>query len=116
MKMKEKSVIWLLLKINLSTVISMKTSRQELSIDMVIHRVICKNYQITLFPVLPSYLKQWLNFTVRVAISAITILLDGQRFNPLPSALPFGNRKFYLRGSYNFSIATFLKNITPLKN
>jgi len=44
-----ESVIWLFLKINLSTTISMKRSRRELSIDMVIHRGIVKNNQITLF-------------------------------------------------------------------
>ena len=44
------SVILLFLKINLSTTISMERSRRELSIDMVIHRGIFKNNQITLFP------------------------------------------------------------------
>jgi len=43
-------VIGLFLKINLSTTLSMKTSRRELSIDMVIYRVIFKNNQTTLFP------------------------------------------------------------------
>jgi len=43
MEMKKgKSVIWLFLNINLSTTISMKRSRQELSIDMVIHWGILK--------------------------------------------------------------------------
>jgi len=44
--MKEKKgeiVIWLFLKINLSTTTSIKRSRRELSIDMVIHRGIFKN-------------------------------------------------------------------------
>jgi len=40
-----KSVIWLYLKMNLPINKSMKRSRQELSIDMVVH----KNGQITLF-------------------------------------------------------------------
>jgi len=61
-----KSVIWLFLKINLSTTISMKRSRRELSIDMVIHKKIFENNQITLLSsrVLPSYQKQGLDFTV----------------------------------------------------
>jgi len=45
-----ESVIWLLLKINLSTTTSMKRSRQELFIDMVIQTVIFEFNQITLFP------------------------------------------------------------------
>jgi len=54
MKVKhEESVFWLVLKINLPTTISMKRSRGELSIDMVIHMGIFKNNQITLFPCLP---------------------------------------------------------------
>ena len=46
---QNKSVIWLFFKINLSTTISMKRSRRELSIDILIHRGIFKNNQITLF-------------------------------------------------------------------
>ena len=42
-------LLWLFLKINIPTALSMKRS-QVLSIDMVVHRVIFKNYQITLFP------------------------------------------------------------------
>jgi len=38
-----KSIIWLFLKINLSTTISIKRSRRELSIDVVIHRAIFKS-------------------------------------------------------------------------
>jgi len=50
MKVKQgQSVTWLFLKINLSTAISMKRSRRELSFDMVIHGGILKK-QITLFP------------------------------------------------------------------
>jgi len=44
-----ESVIWLFLKINLSTSISTKRSRRELSIDIVVHRGAFKNNQITLF-------------------------------------------------------------------
>jgi len=40
----------------------MTRSSRELSIDMVIHRGIFKNYQIMLFPYAP-YLKQELVFT-----------------------------------------------------
>jgi len=45
----------------------MKRSRRELSIDMIIHRGIFKDNQITLFPLcyLHSYLKQGLVFTVK---------------------------------------------------
>ena len=31
-------------------------------------------------------------------------------------AMPFGNRKIYFRGSFQFSIVTIQKNITPLEN
>jgi len=51
MKVKQgKSVIWLIIKINLTTTILMKRSRRELSIDMLIQGVIFENNQITLFP------------------------------------------------------------------
>jgi len=51
MKVKQgERVISLFLKINLSTSISMKRSRRELSIDMVIHRNIFKNNQVKLSP------------------------------------------------------------------
>jgi len=54
MKVKQgKSAIWLFLKINISITISMKRSRRELSIDMVIHVYLKK---ISSSPVLPSYL------------------------------------------------------------
>jgi len=43
----------------------MKRSRWELSIDMVIYRGIFKNNQVRSFPVLPSYLKQGLDFIVQ---------------------------------------------------
>jgi len=43
-----EGVIWLFVKIYLSTAISMERSRRELSIDMVNHRDILKNTQITL--------------------------------------------------------------------
>jgi len=46
----ERNVIGLFLKINLSSGISMKRSRRELSIDMVICRGVYENNQITLFP------------------------------------------------------------------
>jgi len=49
MKQKE-SVIWLFLKINPRTTISMERSRRELSIDMAIHLGIIKNNQFTLSP------------------------------------------------------------------
>jgi len=58
-----ESVILLFFKINLSTTISMKRSRRELFIGVVIHRGISKNNnnnkikKILSFPVLPSYLK-----------------------------------------------------------
>jgi len=48
MKVKKESVIWLFLE-RLINNISMKRSRRELSIDMIIHRVIFENTQITLF-------------------------------------------------------------------
>jgi len=43
-----EGVIWLSLKINLSTTLSMKKSRRELSIDMIIYRSNYKNNQIRL--------------------------------------------------------------------
>jgi len=44
MKMKqEESVIWLFLKINISTTIAMKTARRELSIDIFIDIDIFEN-------------------------------------------------------------------------
>jgi len=50
MKMKQgESVIRLLFRIIISTTISIKRSRWELSIDMVIHRVIFKINQIKFF-------------------------------------------------------------------
>jgi len=43
----------------------MKRSRRELSINMIIHRSVFQNNQITLFPCFTvSYLKQGLVFTV----------------------------------------------------
>jgi len=42
--------IWLFLRINLSTAISMKRSRRELSSDVAVDRFIVKNNQITSFP------------------------------------------------------------------
>jgi len=48
-KMKGKTAIWPFLRKKLSTTISMKRSRRELSIDMVIHRGIIKNNKIKLF-------------------------------------------------------------------
>jgi len=47
--MMGKNVIWVFLKIKPSTTTSIKRSRQELSIDMVIDRGIFKNNQMTLF-------------------------------------------------------------------
>jgi len=55
-------VIWLFLKINLSTPISMKRSRRELSIDLVIRRGIFKNNQSGFFSRLYSVYslqRQW---------------------------------------------------------
>jgi len=40
----------------------MKRFRQELSIDMVVDRDTLQNNQITLFPVLPSYLRQVMDY------------------------------------------------------
>jgi len=63
MKVKQgKCMVWLLVKINLSTTLSMKRSRRELSIDMVPHSGIYLKKN-TLFSVLPSYLRQGLVFT-----------------------------------------------------
>jgi len=51
MKVKQgANVIGLFLKTNLSTAISMKRSRRELSIDMFIHKSIYKNDEITFIP------------------------------------------------------------------
>jgi len=51
MKVKQgESVSWLFFTINLSTSMSIKRSRRELSIDMIIQRGIFKNNQIKLFP------------------------------------------------------------------
>jgi len=60
-----ESLIWLFLKINLSTTISTKRSRRGLSNDMVSPKVFFKNNQITLIRCLPhSFLKQAFSFTV----------------------------------------------------
>jgi len=48
-QLKAESVIWLFLKINLSTTISMKRSHREFSIDMVIHTGIIQNNRTQLF-------------------------------------------------------------------
>jgi len=58
--------IWLFLKINLSTTISMERSRRELSIDVVIHKGILKNNQITLFPRFTFIHKTGENFNCEV--------------------------------------------------
>jgi len=51
MKVKQgESVIWLFSKINMPTTVSLKRSRQELSINVVIHGGISTNNQITFFP------------------------------------------------------------------
>jgi len=64
MKVKQgKGVIWLFMKMNLSTTISMKRSRRELSIDMVIQRGIYKNKHITHLPCSTSISKKGLVFT-----------------------------------------------------
>ena len=56
-----EGVIRLFLKTN----ISMTRSRRELSVDMVIHRIVSMKITILRsFPVLPLYLKQGLVFTV----------------------------------------------------
>jgi len=44
----------------------MKTTHRKLSIDMVIHEGIFRNNQKRLFPVLPSYLKHGLFFSVLI--------------------------------------------------
>ena len=63
MKVKQgENVIWLVLEINLSTTISMKRSRQELSIDMFIQRGIVQNNQITLFSCFPLIPKTGISF------------------------------------------------------
>jgi len=56
MKVKQCN-IWLFQKENLSTTISMKRSRRELSINMVNHKVSLKT-KSPCSPVLPSHLKQ----------------------------------------------------------
>jgi len=89
MKVKqEESVMWLFLKIKPSTTISMKRSRRELSIDMVIHRGIFKNNQITLsrFTFIPKtgvsfHCALRKNVTVSVKLSVIC-----QRVSPRLSA------------------------------
>jgi len=58
----ERTVVWLFLKINLLTTISMKRSRRELFIHRVIQRGIFKNNQITLSPVSTLHLKLGLIF------------------------------------------------------
>jgi len=58
-----ESVIWLFLKIDLSTTLSMKWSLQELSIDViVIHRGNLKNNQMKLLPCFTLIPKTGLNF------------------------------------------------------
>jgi len=49
----------------------MKRSRRELSIDIVIHRVIFKNNQIALFPCF-TYLDQDLDFIVNLQLTTKT--------------------------------------------
>jgi len=67
MKVKqEEGVIWVLLKINLSTITSIKRSRRELSIDMVILIGICKNDQIILFPCFNFIPKKGVSFSCEV--------------------------------------------------
>jgi len=57
-----ESVIWLFLKKSRSTTISMKRSRRELSIDMVIHWGIFKINQIILLPCLTFIPKTRVSF------------------------------------------------------
>jgi len=65
MKVKlEKGVIWLFSKIDLSTTISIKRSRQELSIDMDIHGGIFQNNQMTFFPCFTFIPRTGLVFTM----------------------------------------------------
>jgi len=59
---QEESVTGVFLKINLSTTISMKRSRHELSIDMVIHRAIFRNNHFKLFPYFTFIPKTGVNF------------------------------------------------------
>jgi len=47
-------------------------------------------------------------------LSTWAILDPDHMLNDRP-AVPFGNRKKYLRGSFQFSIVTIQKNITPLE-
>ena len=59
-----ESVMWLVLKINLSTTVSMKRSRRELSIKIVIQKSTSKSNNVTHSPCfIRSYLKQGLIFT-----------------------------------------------------
>jgi len=51
----------------------MKRARGGLSIDMVIHRDSLKNNQITLFPFVPSYLKQGLFFAVMLVYNVLNV-------------------------------------------
>jgi len=60
-KMKQgECVIWIFLRINLSTTLPIKRSRPELSDDMVIHMGILKIAKLRHSLVLPSYLKHGL--------------------------------------------------------
>jgi len=62
-KLGNKSVLWLFLKVPLWISISIESSQQDLFIDMAVDTLISNNNQITLSPVLPSYLKQALEYT-----------------------------------------------------
>jgi len=78
MKMKQGfSVIWLFFKINLTTKISIKTPRRELSIDIWLFiDVSLKITKLRSSPVLPWYLKQGLVFTMDLLTNFINLSQD----------------------------------------
>ena len=82
---EERSLV--ILKINLPTTISMKTSRRELSIDMVIYRGILMT-KLCSSLVLPSYLKQGLVFTVLVLSVQKVLSSSGRTTRRWPMYFP----------------------------
>jgi len=92
MKVKQgKSVIWLFLKINLSTTTSMKRSRRELSIDIVIQRGIFQNNQTTLFSSFTFILKtEVIFYCVSTPLVVLWVGL-GPRFTRHERALCFAS-------------------------
>jgi len=84
MKVKQgESVIWLFLKINLLTTISMKRPRRELSIDMVVHGGILKK-NITFFPCftfIPKTLRIRENKKLAQEASALIVIAGAINFS-----------------------------------